>query len=356
MKRIVIKIGSNVLTRADGTLNVTRMSALVDQIASLRGKGWEVVVVSSGAVASGRSEVKLKHRLDSVAQRQVFSAVGQVKLLNHYFDLFREYGICVGQVLTTKEDFSTRNQYLNQRACINVMLKNGVLPIVNENDTVSITELMFTDNDELSGLIATMTEADMLIVLSNVDGIFSGNPRDDGAELIREVCPEENLERYISSEKSGFGRGGMLTKCSIAQKVAAEGIKVIIANGNRENILMDVLYNADHTPHTLILPSRQKASGVKKWVAHSGGFSKGKVFVNADAVTALAGEKAVSLLFVGVTRIEGDFERGDIVTILNPDGGGIALGKAEFSAEEARPLIGHHHVRPLVHYDYLYLE
>ena len=155
-KRIVVKIGSNVLTRKDGKLDVTRMSALVDQIAWLRKQGIEVIVVSSGAMASGRGELRIDHSLDSVEQRQLFSAVGQVKLVGLYYDLFREFGIHVGQVLTMKENFEPGEQYRNQRACMTVMLENNVLPIVNENDTVSVTELMFTDNDELSGLIAQM--------------------------------------------------------------------------------------------------------------------------------------------------------------------------------------------------------
>ena len=154
MRRIVVKIGSNVLTRKDGKLDVTRMSALVDQIAWLRKQGIEVIVVSSGAMASGRGELRIDHSLDSVEQRQLFSAVGQVKLVGLYYDLFREFGIHVGQVLTMKENFEPGEQYRNQRACMTVMLENDVLPIVNENDTVSVTELMFTDNDELSGLIA----------------------------------------------------------------------------------------------------------------------------------------------------------------------------------------------------------
>ena len=153
-RRIVVKIGSNVLTRKDGKLDVTRMSALVDQIAWLRKQGIEVIVVSSGAMASGRGELRVDHSLDSVEQRQLFSAVGQVKLVGLYYDLFREFGIHVGQVLTMKENFEPGEQYRNQRACMTVMLENDVLPIVNENDTVSVTELMFTDNDELSGLIA----------------------------------------------------------------------------------------------------------------------------------------------------------------------------------------------------------
>ena len=146
-RRIVVKVGSNVLTRDDGKLDITRISAIVDQTAWLLNQGHEVILVSSGAVASGRGELQVQRRLDSVAQRQLYSALGQAKLINLYYDLFREYHIHVGQVLTMKESFATRREYLNQRACMTVMLENGVVPIVNENDTVSVTELMFTDND-----------------------------------------------------------------------------------------------------------------------------------------------------------------------------------------------------------------
>ena len=165
-KKIAVKIGSNVLTRADGTLDITRMSGLVDQIAQLHKKGVEIVLISSGAVASGRSVLGIDRKMDVVDQRQLFSAVGQAKLINHYWDLFREHGITVGQVLTTKENFSSRRHYLNQRNCMKVMLENKVLPIVNENDTVSVSELMFTDNDELSGLIASMMDMQALIILA----------------------------------------------------------------------------------------------------------------------------------------------------------------------------------------------
>ena len=169
MSRIVVKVGSNVLTRADGMPNVTNMSALVDQIARLRQLGHEVVLVSSGAVACGRGAVAPRRQLDAVASRQLFSSIGQIKLINLYNQLFGAYGLVVGQVLTQKENFASRTSYLNQRACMLTMLDNGVIPVVNENDTASLTELMFTDNDELSGLIATMTDADTLIILSNVD-------------------------------------------------------------------------------------------------------------------------------------------------------------------------------------------
>ena len=248
--RIVIKVGSNVLTRQDGKLDVTRMSALVDQIAWLRRQGIEVILVSSGAVACGRRELKVSHELDSVEQRQLFSAVGQVKLVGLYYDLFREYHIHVGQVLTMKENFEPGEQYQNQRACMTVMLENDVLPIVNENDTVSVTELMFTDNDELSGLIAQMMKADTLILLSNIDGIYTGHPDDPRSELIREVAPDRDLSEYIQPEKSAFGRGGMHSKYTTASRVQHAGIRVIIANGERDNILIDLMQRPQDIPHT----------------------------------------------------------------------------------------------------------
>ncbi len=252
MKRIVVKIGSNALTRTDGRLDVTRMSALVDQIAWLRQHGCEVILVSSGAVACGRRELNnVDHELDSVEQRQLFSALGQAKLIGLYYDLFREYHIHVGQVLTMKENFRPGEQYENQRACMRVMLENGVLPIVNENDTVSVTELMFTDNDELSGLIAQMMQADTLILLSNIDGIYTGNPADPASKLISEVTLGTDLSQYIQTEKSSAGRGGMQSKYATASKIQQAGISVIIANGKRENILVDLIEQPETTPHTI---------------------------------------------------------------------------------------------------------
>ncbi len=253
-QRIVVKVGSNVLTRPDGKLDVTRMSALVDQIAWLRKNDNEVILVSSGAVACGRRELKVEHSLDSVEQRQLFSALGQVKLIGLYYDLFREFHIHVGQVLTMKENFQPGEQYENQRACMTVMLENGVLPIVNENDTVSVTELMFTDNDELSGLIARMMHADTLILLSNIDGIYTGQPDNPASQLIREVEPGTDLSQYIQTEKSAFGRGGMHSKYTTASALSHAGIRVIIANGERDNILIDLMEKPQATPHTEFKP------------------------------------------------------------------------------------------------------
>lgn len=354
--RIAVKIGSNVLTRKDGTLDVTRMSALVDQIAELRKGGMEVILISSGAVASGRSELSVSKKMDSVDQRQLYSAVGQAKLINRYYELFREHHIPVGQVLTMKENFATRRHYLNQRNCMSVMLENGVIPIVNENDTISVTELMFTDNDELSGLIASMMDAQALVILSNIDGIYTGSPSDPHSKVIRTVELGKDLTEYIQTERSGFGRGGMKTKTNIARKVADEGITVFIANGKRDNILVDLMARPEETLCTRFEPNREALGSVKKWIAHSEGFAKGEIHLNERAVEVLTGEQAVSLLPVGVTRIEGEFEKDDIVCLMDAQGFRIGVGRVAYDAAEARTLIGKHGQRPLIHYDYLYLE
>lgn len=355
-KRVVVKVGSNVLTRDDGKLDVTRMSAIVDQVVWLKQHGYEVILVSSGAMACGRDELKVTRKLDSVAQRQLYSALGQVKLIGLYYDLFREYDLHVGQVLTMKESFSTRGEYLNQRACMSVMLENGVIPIVNENDTVSVTELMFTDNDELSGLIASMMDADTLIILSNVDGIFNGDPKDSQTRVIPMVNYDRDLGEYIQDTKSGFGRGGMLTKANIARKVAEEGIKVIIANGKTANILVELATKPMETMHTEFRPNPTPTSTLKKWIAHSESFAKGRVVINDKAAEALKGHKAVSLLPVGVTAVEGDFEEGDIINVIDQQGNNIGVGRSGYSAEEARRRMGVHDVKPVIHYDYLYME
>jgi len=255
MKRIAVKIGSNVLTRKDGTLDITRMSAITDQVAELHKRGWEVILISSGAVASGRSEINPNHTLDEVSSCQLYSAIGQAKLMGKYYTLFREHGIICGQVLTTKEGLDKADHYQNQQHCMEVMLGERVIPIVNENDTLSITELMFTDNDELSGLMAEMMQVDMLIILSNIDGIYNGHPDNPESQVIRTIqAGDDSMAQYIQSEKSAFGRGGMLTKCHIASRVASNGISVIIANGKREDVLLNLIDHPEETICTRFLP------------------------------------------------------------------------------------------------------
>ena len=357
-KRAVIKVGSNVIAGNDDGLDTAVMEGIVNQIADLHRSGMDVILVSSGAVASGKSTVRCDRKLDSVSARQLYSSVGQARLINRYYELFDRHGIVCGQVLTTKESLSTRDHYLNQMNCMTVMLENGVIPVVNENDTISVTELMFTDNDELSGMVASMMNAECLVILSNVDGIYNGDPKSSESEVIAEIRPGDNISSYIGSEKSAFGRGGMLTKYRIASKVADEGIEVVIANGKTPGILEAVL---DGRPANVIrcsrfLPSGKPISHVKKWIAHSEGFAKGRININEGAMAALTGDRASSLLPVGVVSVEGIFEKGDIVRIISPDGRQIGVGKASMSSAKAAEAAGRKGGRPLIHYDYLYIE
>ncbi len=357
-KSVVIKVGSNVLTHSNGMLDTTRLSSLVDQIVELEQAGVKVIIVSSGAVAAGRSELKgVKKHLDTISQRQLFSAVGQVKLINKYYSLFGEHNFHCAQVLTTKEDFSSRTHYLNQQRAIRTMLESSVVPIINENDTTSITELMFTDNDELSGLVATMMGVDALVILSNVDGLYDGDPRLETSKVIPFIEPStNNLEQYIIGKGSEFGRGGMATKSRISSKVADEGIEVIIANGTRQGILPKLLLSGENTLATRFLPSPRATSSVKRWIAHSEDFTKGSVTINDKALSALLSPTATSLLAVGITATDGTFERGDIVQILAQSGTTVGLGRICFDSAEVAQMAGHHGLKPIIHYDYLYIE
>lgn len=355
--RVVVKVGSNVLTGKDGTLDSSSLERIVAQLASLMKSGTEVILVSSGAVASGRGSLNPGRRLDPVSARQLYSSVGQVRLINSYYELFSRYGIVCGQVLTTKESLSTRDHYLNQRHCMSVMLDSGVIPVINENDTISVTELMFTDNDELSGLVVSMMDAQCLLILSNIDGIYDGDPGLPDSRVIPEIRTGTDLSSYICPGKSSFGRGGMLTKCRIAGKVADEGIEVIIANGRREGIIEDVLSDRfSDTLCTRFLPSSRPVSHIKKWIAHSDGFAKGTIHINRGALDALTGARASSLLPVGVTLIEGDFLKGDIVRIISPDGVQIGVGKVSADSDKCREMAGQSGKKALVHYDYLYID
>jgi len=236
---------------------------------------------------------------------------------------------------------------------LNTLLENGVLPIINENDTISVTELMFTDNDELSGLIATMMDSEALIILSNIDGLFTDHPDNPGAEVLREVTPEtSNLSKYIQTSKSEFGRGGMMTKTTIARKIAEQGIHVHIANGRTDNILIDLLDSNTDTLNTHFIPNDKKSSGIKKWLAQSDSFAKGEVLINEGACEALLSEKASSLLLIGVTSVKGFFKKGDIIKIIDQNGQELGLGKTLYDSEKACELAGKKKKQPIIHYDH----
>lgn len=352
-KRIAVKVGSNVITQLDGSLNTGRMLRIVEDIAALHKQGVDIVLITSGAVAAGRGDVVPTKRTDEVSAKQMWAAIGQVKLMSNYQFLFGKYGIVAGQVLAAKESFSDRRHYLNMRNCISALLDNKIIPVVNENDTISISELMFTDNDELSGMIASMMGCDSLIILSNVDGIFTGIPGEGDSTLIREVdLNSRDVERYIAPVKSGFGRGGMLTKYSIARKVSSEGTHVYIANGTRDSILSDIVRGKD-VPNTHFLAADVEKDDVRKWLSHSEAFAKGAVYVNNGAKEALCSDKASSLLLIGVEKVEGLFSKGDIIRILDSEGEQVGIGKSQYDSETAESLKGEKRKKPLIYYNYM---
>jgi glutamate 5-kinase len=215
---------------------------------------------------------------------------------------------------------------------------------------------MFTDNDELSGLISSLMDCDTLIILSNVDGVYNGVPGDEGTELIRIIDEtSEDPSRYVTASKSGFGRGGMLTKCTVARKIAAEGIDVFIANGTRQSIITDIVRKKD-VPFTHFVAHPETKNSVRKWLAHSETFARGIVYVNKGAKEALLDEKASSLLMIGITKVEGFFKKGDIIRIFDESGKQIGLGRSQYDSEKAEQYLGQKSSKPLIHYDYMVIS
>lgn len=355
-RRIVVKIGSQVLCDLDGALNRSVLSNLVKQIGELRTQGWQVLLVSSGAVAagSGLSGERLQRISDPVARKQVMAATGQVRLMETYRELFESQGLTVAQVLATKSDFQTRRHYLNMRGCIEALLTAGIVPIVNENDVVSVTELMFTDNDELAGLLAGMVNAEMLCLLSTVPGVYDGDPDNDATQCIA-VWDDDRykIEDIVSRGTSALGRGGMHNKLTIARKVARLGTEVVIADGTDKQILSKIL--ADGGAGTRF-PVIGDVSPAKRWLASADDHATGSVTVNDGAQEALLdSNRLASLLPVGIETIEGHFVAGDVILIRNVSGTVLGCGRARYDHLEANKLMGQRGQKPLIHYDYLYL-
>ncbi len=352
--RICIKIGSIVLTKENGLPNEELIEKIVIQIAELKRKGKQVILISSGAVASGRSIFKSQKKLDTVAERQLLSSLGQVKLINIYTELFKERNQLCAQVLVTRQDFKDRHHYLNMQNCLNALLANDILPVVNENDVTSVTELMFTDNDELAGLISGMLNVDSLYILTNVDGVYNGDPENKNSTLIADFDLAINkLENITGNKKSNFGRGGIITKCHTAKRVADMGIPVNIANGNTDNIIIR-LENGENIG-TSFKP-KKKTSSFKKWIAHSHSNTKGMLIVNEGAKKSLNSHGAVSLLPIGIVKIEGDFKKGDIIKIIDENKIELGLGQSKYDSEKAKSLVGLKNQKPIIHYDHLYLH
>lgn len=358
-KIVVVKVGTNVLTLDNGKLDLNTIKNLVEQLSDLAKQKYQVVFVSSGAIGFGKALFSQKNKTvcvnEQIENRQIFSAVGQVELMRNYSEMFEANGLIVAQVLATKQDFSNRSHYLNMRTCLNALLKNQIIPIINENDTVAISELMFTDNDELAGLLATMLGAEKLMLLTNVEGLYTGNPSDPSSKLIHEVKYNDNLENFVTAGKSQFGRGGMQTKLDIAIKLAKMGITVHLANGKKRNVLKEIFAGESNQIGTTFIPHKSKSS-IKRWMGFSQDLAQAKIVVNKCAEEILHSDKVISLLPVGIIGIDGDFEEGDLVKIVNEAGLEIGIGKAEYSSKDLQPILAKKGGKAFIHYDYMYIN
>lgn len=337
-KRCVIKIGSALLTN-DGTgLNKAGIATWVEQISSLQKKGVEVVLVSSGAVAEGMSRLGLTKRPESLHELQAAAAVGQMGLIQSYESAFSKYNLHTAQVLLTHDDLSNRQRYLNARNTVRSLLDLGVIPIINENDTVVTDEIRFGDNDTLAALVANLIEADYLFILTDQNGLFDRNPREHkDAKLISEASANDNLLAGMAEGGAGtFGRGGMATKVSAAKLAARSGTATLIAAGREENIIQR-LFSGENVG-TLLYAEQTPVAARKQWLAGHLQIH-GQLIIDNGAVKKLCNSGS-SLLAVGVKDVQGSFNRGEIVSCLTLDGKEVARGLVNYNAEDVKKIKG----------------
>lgn len=338
-QRLVVKIGSALLTNDGQGLDVARIGLWVEQIAQLRAQGKEVVLVSSGSIAAGMKRLGFSSRPTQVNELQAAAAVGQMELVGVYESHFEKHGLCTAQILLTHDDLSNRRRYLNARSSLRTLLNFGVVPIVNENDTVVTDEIRFGDNDTLGALVANLVEADVLIILTDQHGLFDKNPRDhDDAVLISHAsATDERLEAMASGGAGLLGSGGMLTKVRAARLAARSGADTLIASGREENVI--VRASKGDPIGTWLQPEHGRVAARKQWLAgHLK--SRGSLILDDGAVRALH-QGNTSLLAVGVKDAQGSFSRGDMVLCLDERGALVARGLVNYSVAETLKLLGH---------------
>ena len=333
-KRIVVKVGSSLVTNSGAGLDLNALTNWAKQIASLRANGCEVVLVSSGAIAEGMQRLGWKQRPSAVHELQAAAAVGQMGLVQAYESCFRQHGLHAAQVLLTHADLADRERYLNARSTLRSLLNLRVIPIINENDTVVTDEIKFGDNDTLGALVANLIEADALIILTDQTGLYTADPRKDAnATLISEAqAGKPELEAMAGGAGSHIGRGGMLTKILAAKRAARSGAHTVIASGHEPDVLQRLL-QAENIG-TLLTASELALEARKQWLADHLQVS-GRITLDAGAVRALCQDKK-SLLPIGVTQVSGEFNRGEVVAVLDAEGRDIARGLVNYSADEAR--------------------
>lgn len=347
VKRIVIKLGTNVLRNENGDVALSRIYSYIESIAKLVKSGKEVVLVTSGAVGLGKKKLGLSNT-EGIALKQACAAIGQGKLMSLYEDGFDAYDIVAGQILLTEDDFSQRKRYLSLRTTLNRLLEMHAVPIINQNDTVTVIDLddtleqiqmCFTDNDKLSALVASELDADLLLILSDVDGLYNANPKDNpDAKIIKEVKGVSKEILALGTDASEGGRGGMKTKLEAARLVTRFGGKVLIANGKIPYVI-DEIFNYEDIG-TAFVPDDEYLTEKKRWIGYATNII-GKVIVNNGAKDAIL-KKESSLLPIGVIGVVNDFKRGEVVSIRDEDDVEFARGVANYNSDDCKRIIGNH--------------
>jgi glutamate 5-kinase len=337
-RRLVVKVGSGQIASPSEGLDAKRISALAADIAGLVGERREVVLVSSGAIVAGTARLGLSSRRRSIPETQAAAAVGQSSLMWHYEQAFKRHGIKVGQVLLTAQDISDRGRYLNARNTLLALLDFGVLPVVNENDTVAVEEIKVGDNDNLAALVAHLVDADLLVLLTDVDGLYTGDPQRDPAAIRIETVEAvtEEIRRLCFDEVGRVSVGGMATKLEAAQKAGASGIPMVIANGRERGTLGRLLKG--EPLGTYFLPRDDRLAARKRWIAFAVP-PQGRLMVDAGARKALT-EKGKSLLPSGLVEVTGEFRAGEVVALAEPEGDDFARGLVNYDAGDLRKIRG----------------
>jgi len=341
-RRIVLKAGSNVLSSSLGTLDLALVNRIALEIASAMQQNIEVIYVSSGAVACGIGIMGRTEKPRSIPEKQALAAIGQCRLMHIYSSIFDTYGARIAQVLLTRDDMEDRRRYLNAEYTLTTLLDDGVLPVINENDTVTVDELKFGDNDGLAALLASKMNADLFVILTDVEGLMSANPRLDPAAQLVPLIGDEGAEAYTLARVTGnsrFGSGGMSSKLEAARVATLAGVTTVIANGRREGVLTDIL--AGKEVGTLFLPratSARRLSSRDRWILAKAPRGR-RLHIDDGARKALLDGKK-SLLAVGVIEVEGEFRKGDVVEICDRKGNPLAKGLVNFTSENCRRIKG----------------
>ncbi|SHJ89768.1 glutamate 5-kinase [Paramaledivibacter caminithermalis] len=338
IKRIVVKVGTSTLTHPTGLLDLNRIESIVRQLTNIHNQGIEIVLVSSGAIGAGMGKLGLEERPKTIPEKQAAAAVGQGVLLHMYEKLFSEYGKTVAQILLTKEDILNRKRFLNARNTFFTLFNQGVIPIVNENDAVVVDEIKFGDNDTLSAMVTSLVEADFLILLSDIDGLYDSNPKENpDAKLISYV---DNISDEIKEAAGGagtsFGTGGMITKIKAAEIAVSAGSSMIIVNGSSPNIINEIVEGKDIG--TFFMAYEKPLKSRKCWIAYNT-LIKGQITIDDGAVEALT-QNRKSLLPAGIVSVDGLFEKGDIVSIVDRSGVEVARGITNYNSAEINLIKG----------------